>query len=189
LEQKESNILHGTMKEIALIVGHEPGGGARGEREYNIAIANIMRDTLESQGHKVYIHYHKTKSYGRRQTEMRDAVMEELPHCAVCVELHYNGYHDPSANGHEYLYRGSRKLAEAFRNDFQAEFPWSKARRNSGILHQPTGNGAGFLKKAPAWAVIVEPFFESNEKENEYFTGHQTKLADCYCKSLNHFLK
>ena len=176
------------MKQIALIVGHEPGGGARGEREYNIAIAKIMQDTLEGEGHKVYVHYHQTRGYGRRQTEMKDAVNKMLPDCDVCVELHYNGYDDPSANGHEFLYRGSRKLAECFRNDFQNTFDWSTARRNNGILHQPTGNGAGFLKKAPAWAVIVEPFFESNSKEREYFFSHQTKLSDSYCRSINQFL-
>ena len=177
------------MKEIAIIVGHERGGGARGERDYNIGIANIMATTLEDQGHKVYIHYHQTQPYGQRQSEMMAAVNDKMPDCRVCVELHYNSYSDPSANGHEFLYRGSRSLAECFRNDFQNTFPFSKARRDNGIFKRMSGRGSGFLKKAPAWAVIVEPFFESNHDERDYFFARQTKLADSYCRAINQFIK
>jgi N-acetylmuramoyl-L-alanine amidase len=148
-----------------------------------------MRDTLAEQGYDVYIHYHTVRSYGRRQDEMREAIKSKQPDCAVCVELHYNGYSNPAANGHEFLYRGSKRLAGCFRDEFQKDFSWSTARRDNGLLHQPVGNGAGFLKKAPAWAVIVEPFFESNVRENDYFTTHQTKLADSYCRAINCFLE
>jgi N-acetylmuramoyl-L-alanine amidase len=82
---------------------------------------------------------------------------------------------------------GSRRLAEAFRDEFQLAFPESRARAENGIHHAPSGRGAGFLKQAPAWAVLVEPFFGSNPEEAALFMGSQTKLARAYCKGLNKF--
>lgn len=174
-------------KNIAIIVGHEPGGGAEGERAYNLALSVIMRNILTGHGAEVCIHHHHASAYGRRMREMKEAINQIMPDCDVCVELHFNGYHKESAHGHEFMYRGSRKLAEAFRDEFQASFPWSTARADNGIRHAPTGNGAGFLKQAPAWAVLVEPFFGSNHKESEYFMGRQTCLAETYIKGLDKF--
>jgi N-acetylmuramoyl-L-alanine amidase len=175
-------------KEIALVVGHEPGGGAAGERTYNLALAIMMRDNLEARGAVVYIHKHHEKSYGVRQDEMRAAVKEELPDCACCIELHYNSFGDPTKKGHEIFYRGCKRIAECFRDRFQSDFPWSVARRSNGIEKRLKGNGAGFLRKAPAWACLLEPFFESNAKEREYFMSHPMKLSDCNCNAIEDFL-
>ena len=176
-------------KKIAIIVGHEPGGGASGERSYNKSLAVIMRNKLVEQGAEVYIHHHHTKAYSRRMSEMRAGIKSHMPDCDACVELHFNGYYKQSANGHEFLYRGSKSLAEAFRDEFQLAFPDSRARAENGIHHSPTGRGAGFLKQAPAWAVLVEPFFGSNPTESEFFMSRQTCLAHCYCRGLNTFFK
>jgi N-acetylmuramoyl-L-alanine amidase len=175
-------------KQIALVVGHERGGGAAGERSYNLALAIIMRDILEERCAAVYVHKHHEKSYGVRQDEMRAAVKEALPDCACCIELHYNSYESPNAQGHEFFYRGCKRIAECFRDRFQEDFPWSRGRQSNGIMKQITGNGSGFLRKAPAWACLVEPFFESNAKEREYFMGHQAKLATSYCNAIEDFL-
>lgn len=174
-------------RKIAIVVGHEPGGGAEGERSFNMSLSVIMRNRLVSSGADVYIHHHKIRSYGARQDAMRDAVNDNMPDCDVCVELHFNSYDKEAAHGHEFLYNGSKALAEAFRDEFQASFPWSTARADDGIKHTPTGRGSGFLRKAPAWAVLVEPFFDSNKKEHDYFTGRQTCLAETYCEGLDTF--
>ena len=174
-------------KNIAIIVGHEPGGGAAGERSYNAALAVIMRDTLRKHGANVYLHQHHTKGYGQRMREMRAAILSKMPHCDACIELHFNSYYKESAHGHEFMFRGSRSLAEAFRDEFQLSFPNSTPRADNGIRHSPTGRGAGFLKQAPAWAVLVEPFFGSNHDESQFFMGRQTCLAETYCRGLNKF--
>jgi N-acetylmuramoyl-L-alanine amidase len=95
-----------TGKNVAIIVGHEPGGGAAGERAYNMALSVIMRDILRDNGAHVYLHTHHTKAYGQRMREMRAAIKLMMPDCDACVELHFNGYYKESANGHEFLYRG-----------------------------------------------------------------------------------
>jgi N-acetylmuramoyl-L-alanine amidase len=179
----------GTLKnkEVALVVGHPDGEGAKGERAYNTEIAYLMADKLEKLGAVVYIHWHHISSYGSRQREMRRAVKEKLPECECCIELHYNAFYKESAHGHEFFYRGSRRLAETFHKHFSKAFEWSTA-RSGGVKPLMSGDGAGFLKEAPAWACLVEPFFVTNNAEKQFFTDHQDELAQCYVDSIEDFL-
>ena len=174
-------------REIALVVGHPDGEGAKGERDYNTEIAYQMAAILEDKGADVYIHFHTISSYGARQREMRRAVKAELPNCDCCIELHYNAYYKESANGHEFFYRGSRLLAECFQQRFADAFEWSKP-RSGGVKPLMSGDGAGFLREAPAWACLVEPFFITNDKEKQFFTDHKDVLAEVYCDAIQDFL-
>jgi N-acetylmuramoyl-L-alanine amidase len=51
-----------------------------------------------------------------------------------------------------------------------------------------SGDGAGFLREAPAWACLVEPFFITNKAEKQFFTDHKDELAECYCDAIEDFL-
>jgi N-acetylmuramoyl-L-alanine amidase len=174
-------------QEVALVVGHPDGEGAIGERDYNTSLAYKMADLLESRGATVYIHWHHISSYGARQREMRRAVKEKLPDCACCIELHYNAYHKESAHGHEWFYRGSRRLAQCFESRFSKALEWSKP-RSGGVKQHTSGDGAGFLEQAPAWACLLEPFFITNKAEKQFFENHQDELAECNVDSIEDFL-
>lgn len=175
-------------KQIAVIVGHQPGGGAAGEREFNKEVAEHMKGILEDLGADVFYYQHKLKSYGARQRAMAAAVKSEQPSSDVCIELHYDAVSYPGPAGHHFQYRGAKKLAEAIRDEFQKAYPDSKPRRDNGIMHNTSDNGSGFLKAAPGWACLTEPFFRSNPEEWEFFKDKQREIAEVYCRGIARFL-
>ncbi len=177
--------------QIAVVLGHEPNGGAKGEREYNKKVAEWVVSRLELMGASVFYYEHKTRSYGKRQDEMRAAVKAAQPNNFVTIELHYDAVSYPQPHGHHFQYRGSKQLAECFRNRWQARFPQSNPRgdRKTGIKYNPKGNGAGFLQKAVGWACLVEPFFRSNPREWEFYKDKHKDVAGCYILAIADFCK
>jgi N-acetylmuramoyl-L-alanine amidase len=173
-------------KEISLVIGH-CGDGATGEESYNTDIAYKMAGLLESRGADVLIHHHHIVSYGARQRAMREAIKEQQPDCACCIELHYNAYHKESVSGHEFFYRGSKKLAKCFQKRFSKAFPFSTA-RCGGVKPLMSGDGSGFLREAPAWACLLEPFFFTNKAEKQFFEDHQDELSECNVDAIEDFL-
>ena len=177
-------------KQIGIVVGHEPGGGASGERTYQKIVGKHMVEILEAEGAKVFYYEHKLKSYGARQRAMKVAVKNALPDCWSVIELHYDGYKpSPSASGHHFQYRGAKVLASAIRDEFQKRYPQSKAREDNGIKHNPKGNGAGFLRESPGWACLVEPYFITNPGEKVFFKDKHRDLAEVYCIGLSKFAR
>jgi len=191
-------------KEIAIVIGHERPkkakngqkgwghGGAKGERVYQLKVAKIMKRILEEMGAKVLIYQHRLRAYGARQDAMRAAVKNKLPNCSVCIELHYDGYKPrPAASGYHFQYLGAKKLASAIRDRFKAKFPHKRPRGDgrSGIMKNTRKNGAGFLRKSPAWAVLVEPFFITNPAEKSFFSDKHEELAEIYCLGISDFIK
>lgn len=175
-------------KNVCLVVGHEPGGGAQGERAYNIEVAKEMKILLEARGAKVLIYYHRTKSYPARTWEMRASIKKHMSNVDVVILLHYNGVSYPSAKGHEFHYGGYKALAESFRDEWQKDYPDSTPRQDNGILKNTNGRGSLMIKRAPAPCVLTEPFFISNPLEKEKFYGKPKMVAKTYSNSTANFL-
>lgn len=178
--------------QIAIIVGHEPGGGATGERTYNKKVAKFMVEILEDAGVEVFYYKHKTRSYNRRQDEMRAAVKAAQPNNFICFELHYDDVSYPSANGHDFFYYSAKGklLAQCCQKRFSSRFPQSKPRGNptrTGIRERRKGNGAGFLRKAPGIAILAEPFFRSNPQERKFFADKHFEIAQVNCAGIIDF--
>ena len=175
-------------KQIAIVVGHQPGGGAVGERSYNKKVANHMRSILATYGAEVFVYEHSIKSYGARQRAMKAAVAEALPECFVVFELHYDGYLPrPSAAGHHFKYRGAEALAKFTQQEWVRRFPRSRPRFDKGIHHCTSGNGSGFLREAPGWAILTEPFFITNAAEKAFFANRHREIANVYCHGAARF--
>ena len=174
-------------REIALVVGHTPHAGAEGEWEWNTSLAEFMVTELKSLGLKVYLHKHTIKSYGARQDEMAREVRSHLPNCEAVIELHYNAYSDPSANGHEFLYNATPSLSAALQKRFSDTYPWSVA-RSGGVKQRSSGDGAGFLIKAPAASCITEPFFVTNPKERDFFKDLPKEVAGIFTLGICDYL-
>lgn len=177
-----------TGKNVFLVIGHEPGGGTEGERKWNILVADIMVKKLNARGATVLIYEHHTKGYSQRCREMTAACNSLMPDADCVILMHYNAYSDPSANGHEFHYRSTPDLAKAFRDAWQSHFPWSRARQDNGILHNPSSDGSGMLKAAPAAACLLEPFFNSNPSEHGKLTGNHESVAVAYCEGIGNYL-
>lgn len=173
-------------KKVALVIGHEPGGGARGEREWNLAVSEILKSELEDRGASVLIYEHKTRAYTRRCREMRASLIGEDLDCVLL--MHYNSFSKPSANGHEFHFRSFPGLAASMRDAWQARYPWSKARRDNGILKNESARGSLMIRLAPAPACLTEPFFESNPRERAALIDDQEGVAKAYAEGISNFL-
>ena len=187
-----SSVPWGSLKglEIAVVIGHEPGGGASGERAWNKKCGAMMKRTLEKHGAKVLLYEHKIRAYGARQDAMRAAVKAALPNCFMVWELHYDGYKPrPAASGHHFKYLGAKDLARLTQEEFSNQYPQSRARFSNGLHHCESGNGAGFLKKSPGWAILTEPFFVTNPAEKEFFKNRWGEISEIYCMSAARFAK
>ena len=122
---------------------------------------------------------------------MRAAIKSAQPNNFVCVELHYDAVSWSSPNGHHFQYLGSKELATCFAQTWQKRFPQSNPRGDNkkGIKYNPRGNGAGFLRKAPGWAVLTEPFFISNPQEKEFYKDKHKEVGGCFVLSIAKFCK
>ena len=177
-----------TGRYVALVVGHEPGGGAWKEREWNLVVADLTAQKLRDMGAEVYIHLHRTKNYSLRMEEMRAGIKKHAPKAECVLSLHYNGVDYPEAHGHEFHYRSVPAFAKAIRDSWQKHFPWSKARRVNGIFENRAYRGWLMLKVAPAAACLVEPFFISNPEEKTKIFESQEEVANVYAEGILNFL-
>ena len=181
----------GSLKGLVLVIaiGHEPGAGASGERAWNGKLAKSMKKVLELCGATVYIYFHKVKSYSARQNKLGDYC--DLVGAFACWELHYDAYHKPSANGHHFKYLGAKKWALYTQEEWANHYPHSVARNSygdgPGLHHATSGNGSGFVKRMPCWALLPEPFFNSNDAEREFFKPRIDEIAIIYCIGLARF--
>ena len=175
-------------KKVFLVVGHEPGGGAEGERDWNIEVAQRLESKLRGRGAFVITYEHKVRAYGQRCDEMRDACLTQMPDADCVILMHYNAYSDPNAHGHEFHYGGVKSLAESIRDAWQEAFPNSKARQDDGILHNTDSNGSLMIRSAPAACCLLEPFFISNPDEKEQFSNAHQEVADVYANGIGHYL-
>jgi N-acetylmuramoyl-L-alanine amidase len=180
-----------SLKGLVLVIGigHEAGGGASGERTWNTKVAKVMKGILESHGAIAHIYFHKVKSYTLRQN--RFAAFCKKVGAFLCWELHYDAFTKASANGHHFKYRGAKKFAVFTQEEFSQHYPQSVARNSygdgPGLHHALKGNGSGFLKKMPCWAMLPEPFFNSNPAERAFFKPKINEIAFVYCIGATRF--
>lgn len=180
-----------SLKGLVLVIGigHEPGGGASGERAWNIKLARAMGTLLESYGATVHIYFHKVKNYRVRQERFAE-FCEEVGAWA-CWELHYDAVKNPAARGHHFKFRGARELAVFTQEEWSNRFPQSVARNSygdgPGLHHATSGNGSGFLHRMPCWAMLPEPFFNSNPAERAFYKSLIDEIAFVYCLGMARF--
>jgi len=184
---------------IALSVGHSRringryDGGAysphlgKNERDFNMEVATYTHSLLESAGVESRI----VSEYAGRgyTTAMMDAARQiEAMGATLAVEFHFNSA-TPSANGHEWLYwhssKGGKKLAQAFHDRFTQDFPTIKARGVKPL--NSSSRGAQFVRLTHCPAIILEPFFGSNESDCRTITARC--LASAYTGAILNYLR
>lgn len=157
---------------LAICVGHsrynDMGAtacdGETDEWTYNARVAKVVQKTLAETGiESVVVHEYIGGSY----TEAMNNLSAELKELGVsaAIELHFNAA-SPSAHGSEMLHwHGSKKskaLAQSLQRSVVAEFGC----RDRGLKSKKHGDrGALFLRETHCPAVIVEPFFGTNEED------------------------
>ncbi len=176
---------------VVVGVGHEPGGGASGERVWNIKVAKAMKAILEQHGAIAHVYLHKIRSYSARQACFAEFCKKVG--AFLCWELHYDAVKNPAARGHHFKFRGAKKFATYTQKEFSQRFPQSVARDSygdgPGLHHATSGNGSGFLRAMPCWALLPEPFFNSNPSEKAFFKPRIDEIAEIYCIAAARFAR
>jgi len=169
---------------LVLAVGHSRAkdngavglDGVTSEWAYNRALAHFINLYLDESIDVTIVDVYKGDSYGDAMMNLKLAV--DPLKADLVVELHFNSFSDPNANGYEALYwhtslRG-RTAADAFIDVFETCFP-DNLNRGAKPVTDTNQRGARFLKTLKAPCVILEPFFGSNPKEWEMFNDTHGK--------------
>jgi len=183
------------MSVIGICIGHSRSGdnGAVNtdgvsEHTFNREIGYLTAELLREKGHTVHvIDDYDGSSYSSAVHWVSDRLTKLG--ATVAVELHFNSA-GPQAEGHEWLhwYRSAKgqMLASCFNQAFKESFPNAKVR---GIKPADKNDrGSLFLRITRCPAIILEPFFGSNEKETDFYTRNKTTLASVYARALTNYL-
>jgi N-acetylmuramoyl-L-alanine amidase len=184
---------------IALCIGHSRkingryDGGAyspfleKNERNFNLEVAAIVVAILDRMGEDCrVISDYEGVGYSAAMRDVAKQVKDI--HASLAVELHFNAS-SPSANGHEWLHwhasPNGKKLAQVFHDSFTEDFPSIKSR---GLKPLTVGSrGSEFVRLTHCPAILVEPFFGTNEKDCSQITA--TRVAESYAKAILKFLR
>jgi len=197
----ESPLGEPRKQRLVLAVGHSRAkdNGAMGldgvtsEWTYNRALAHFINLYLDESIDVTIVDVYKGDSYGEAMMNLKLAV--DPLKADLVVELHFNSFSDPTANGYEALYwhssRRGRAAAESFIEVFETCFP-DNLKRGAKPITDTNQRGARFLKALKAPCVILEPFFGSNPQEWTMFndTHGKQQLGKTIATSINKcFLK
>ena len=157
---------------VAFVIGHY--SGAKGAHSpflnnneftfwkefYDAHLKSLGDDFLHSDN----------SSYTQRQEE----TAEKTKDYDLVFELHFNGS-VPSANGVEALVYFSNekmnKVGQFFCDTMASDMNY----KNRKVKEITSGNGFGFLQKTKGDAILLEPFFGSNEADCSLFNPEKYK--------------
>lgn len=152
------------MKKIAIIVGHEvnsPGFYSEylGCSEYDWHQLKIVPHLKNCD-----IFYRPTQFKGY-QAKMK-VLAKKLKGYDVAIELHFNAFHDPKANGSEVLHWLGNEKAMMY-GKFYLQLLGELGLKDRGLkaIYRNDQRGYHFIQKMPCTALILEPFFGSNKKD------------------------
>lgn len=183
-------------KLVAVCVGHSRAGdkGAVNvdnvtEWSFNQPLAKRVCELIKDAGYDaVVVSLYNGSGYTAAMTWLANHLQEIGAN--VAVELHFNCSDEPKANGYEFLHwycsHNGLRLADELAHSFAKSFPNQKNRGLKSINSED--RGGLFLRKTMCPAVICEPFFGSNAKENEFFFSHREELAKAYADGILNWL-
>lgn len=162
---------------VAVVVGHTSTGdkGAYSqyiglsEYDYNLRVAKQL-ESLSNDSVEYHVYTHTIQGYASRQATLADK-LNPLKYDYV-FELHFNAS-TPQANGTECLYYfnsskgklASQIISKQITQDFNTTL---RGVEGAKALVNSNDRGFGFVYKQKAVAVIIEPFFGSNEEANKF---------------------
>jgi len=180
---------------IAICVGHSRkidgryDGGAYSpylklnERDFSLKVAHKLSANLTRRGipSKIFDEY-AGGGYGSAMADVARQVRAEQ--AVFAIELHFN-FASPSANGHEWLHWHSsisgEDIAKKFESEFKKVFPSIRTRGIKAITKKK--RGSKFLELTHCPAIILEPFFGSNESDCEDISIEG--LVTAYTNAIN----
>ena len=168
---------------IAIVIGHSLdnqgayGNAGIGEWQFNDELIQDMFHSGMLPGkHEIYVLYRSAdiKGYTNQMHDLHRRI-DDLG-CTVSIEMHFNSFSDPSANGNEVLYcsEGGKKIADVFDSALDA-----LPNRDRGVKKvTKSDRGGGFCCRGKSYAIILEPFFGANQKDYIHDGRYRDTLMD-----------
>lgn len=179
------------MRKVAVVIGHslEDGGAynenfAINEFRYNEPIASMIASELYKLGVCPVIIYRST--YDQMITDVNRTEAD------LAIELHCNGVLDKSVKGSETLYYYSSKSGLELAKEIQKSVVGVMGQRDRGPKpikeNSKDSRGWKFLKNTKMTAVILEPFFLSNDDSLQSGIDKADKLALAIASAIKKYL-
>ena len=180
------------MPDVAIVVGHHPAakGAALTVGERQIAEYDFWRPFAAVLGRCLYwsdirgqVVYRPNK---RPDTELMQRVNDTGARCAI--ELHFNAFSDPRAQGSEMLYWHTSDKGRLLASLLQQYTVRTLRVHDRGLKPVQRGRGAAFLRGTRMPAVICEPAFGTNPGDAWKLLTRQMHLVEAYAAAIADFL-
>ena len=167
------------MNKVAIVVGHtklRPGAKGKNissEYVYNSKVAEHLSDICD-------VYHYGSYNLGYKSMVKANATKMNKKDYDLVIELHYNNFSKESANGCEVMYyhkNNSGKLLAGKLSDSISTF-FDVKNRGAKPLTTSKERGYWALYYPKATAILVEPFFASNKKDEIKFKDNEETYAD-----------
>ena len=152
------------MTKIALVIGHDEKNqgayGSEGISEYKFNDELIFFLDLVGIEYSIFYRNPKIIGYSAQMRDLHSRIDEWG--AEISIEFHFNSFSNQSVHGHETLYcsKGGQHIAELLNDSLDRHLPTS----NRGIKKvTKKDRGGGFCCRGKSFAIIIEPFFGSNQ--------------------------
>lgn len=166
-------------KKAAFVIGHTPSSkGAYSEylNESELNFWLLFYHTHLSTLGDVFVHEDDT-SYTERQIAMAERT-KEYP---VVFELHFNNFSDEAAKGSEIILSAGNPAGADLVASYYTHMTGMGFKYRTPIAidssNYSTTNGGGFIQHQVPTAILLEPFFGSNERDVERFLNNKDKFV------------
>ena len=180
------------MPDVAIVVGHHPTAkgaalsvGERQIAEYDfwLPFAYALRRCLyfSDIGYAVI-----QRPNPKPDAELMQRVNATGARCAI--ELHFNGFSDPRAQGSEMLHWHTSEQGRLLADLLQQYTVRTLRVHDRGLKPVQRGRGAAFLRGTRMPAVICEPAFGTNYGDAWKLLTRQMQLVEAYAGAITDFL-
>lgn len=162
-------------KKIAFVIGHTSSdkGADSPYTDQEWDFWNKIYDTYLSDLGDRFHHNPNISSYTQRQ---KDTAVKTKDYDLV-FEMHYNSSANPDANGCEVLFYHTNTKAKDMAVLFLDKLSSLTGIKNRGAKATSSGNGYGFLLAQKPTALLLEPFFGSNQSDVNRFKGEALRAS------------
>ncbi len=175
---------------IALVVGHDAikrgayGNMGESEWHFNDVLINdlFFKGLPKKHTYRRFYRDADIKGYSHQMTDLHKRLDDWG--AELSIEFHFNSFSNKSVHGHEVLYCsfGAGVYANELNKSLDKHLPTS----NRGIKQVTKKNrGGGFCCRGNSLAIIIEPFFGSNQ----YRFVHNGDLRDDLLSAIIEFIE
>ena len=180
------------MPDVAIVVGHHPAakGAALTVGDKQIQEYDLWRPFADVLWAKLSVCGIECLPIDRPSQMPYDELMRIVndTRAACALELHFNGFSDPRAQGSEMLYWHTSEQGRLLADLLQQYTVRTLGVHDRGLKPVQRGRGAAFLRGTRMPAVICEPAFGTNPDDAWTLLTKQMQLVDAYAAAIADFL-